>query len=151
MHSYQNKTWNCSGQEITVCTHWPRSGMVLVWRNSTSSHDNVRKFPKLSEAWVPQQENMFWSTRCFEVLLGIQNILGPLNLIIYCCCYYTVMVRSDYFYLFGTFSISFSFNINFYVYSQETIRPLLLFSNSLINYCNFNKKLCNQFIHSNWG
>jgi len=28
---------------------------------------------------------MFWSTGGFGVLFGVQKILGPLNLIIYCC------------------------------------------------------------------
>lgn len=49
LHSYQNKTWNCSGQEITVCTHW---NLVWFYSEEIQHHPMItwKKFPKLSEA-----------------------------------------------------------------------------------------------------
>lgn len=71
LHSYQNKIWNCSGQEITVCTHWPSSCMVLVWGNSTSSSENVEKISKnyLKHGFCSKKT-------CFEAKGALRFYLG---------------------------------------------------------------------------
>lgn len=128
LHSYQNKTWNCSGQEITVCTHWPRSGMVSVWGNSTSSSDNVEGISKI--IWITGsvarkhvlKHKVLWGFVWDPKILGSIKSHHLLLLLLL----WKVILLGPFQYL----SISIFI---FYVCSQLTNRPLFLFSNSLIN------------------